>query len=125
MDAAQALGELMQLSSQVESAVVTGADGGVVAASPEGRGSDELAETALELVRAADELGAKDEVTRIEVELAEGAVFVLRESGRTIAARTGPEPASGLVVYDLRTCLRSITDESKPRRAPRKQKEAE
>ena len=125
MDAAQALAELMQLSSQIETAAVLDADGAVLAATSEGQGAEQLAETAAELVGAAHDLGAQDEVTRVEVELAEGAVFVLRESGRTIAARTGPEPASGLVVYDLRTCLRSMADEPKKRRGATKQKEAE
>jgi predicted regulator of Ras-like GTPase activity (Roadblock/LC7/MglB family) len=123
MDAAQALGELMELSSQVEAAVVLGSDGAVVAASPEGERADALAAAALELVGAAFDLGARQEVLRVEVELGEGAVFVLREGGRTIAARTVPEPASGLVVYDLRTCLRSIADEPKKRRGAKKERE--
>ena len=122
MDAAQALADLRELSSQIEAAVVLGADGGVLASSPEA-GTEALARTALELVGAAFELGSQQEVTRVEVELADGAVFVLREGGRTIAARTGPEPASGLAVYDLRTCLHSIADEPKKRRRARKQKE--
>jgi hypothetical protein len=56
------------------------------------------------------------------VELAEGAVFVLKEHGRTIAATTGSEPTAGLVVYDLRTCLQRM-DEPKPKRRTRKPKE--
>lgn len=123
MDAAQALTDLMQLSTQVEAAVVLGADGSVVAARPEGSATaDVLASSALELVGAAFELGSKQEVARVEVELADGAVFVLREGGRTVAARTGPQPSAGLVVYDLRTCLRSIEDEPKRKRASRKAK---
>ena len=125
MDAAQALAELMELSSQIEAAVVLGADGAVVAARPEGAGTESLARTALDLVGAAFDLGSRQEVTRVEVELADGAVFVLRENGRTIAARTGPEPAAGLVVYDLRTCLHSITDEPKKRRSTKKKQEEE
>lgn len=123
MDAAQALTELMQLSTQVEVAVVLGPDGKVVASSPEGSAAAEsLAGVALELVGAATELGSSEEVTRVEVELADGAVFVLGEGGRTVAARTGPEPTAGLVVYDLRTCLRSIEDAPKRKRASRKGK---
>jgi predicted regulator of Ras-like GTPase activity (Roadblock/LC7/MglB family) len=122
MDAAQALTELMQLSTQVEVAVVLGPDGKVVASSAESAAAELLAAVALELVGAASALGSNQEVTRVEVELAEGAVFVLAEGGRTVAARTGPEPSAGLVVYDLRTCLRSIEDEPKRKRAPRKAK---
>ena len=118
MDAAQALAELMKLSSQVDAAAVLGAEGGVEAASPDGEG-ERLARLAGELTAAAREIGGHDEVTRVEVELAEGAVFVLAEGGRTVVARTGPEPSAGLVVYDLRTCLRAIVDEE-PKPKPRK-----
>ncbi|HXG75701.1 MAG TPA: hypothetical protein VNJ53_03935 [Gaiellaceae bacterium] len=67
--------------------------------------SDGLAE----LLAVAGELHAGvGEVVRVEVELAEGGLFVLREGGLTAAAVTGPRPTAGLVVYDLRTCLRGI-----------------
>jgi hypothetical protein len=85
-----------------------------------------LASSTLELVGAAFELNAQpQEVTRVEVELEDGALFVLREGGRTIAATTGSEPTSGLVVYDLRTCLQGIAEpeQKKKRKTPRKSKE--
>lgn len=125
MDATQALAELEELSSQVERAVVLDAKGAVLASS-EGAG-DSLERAALDLLAAAAELYASaGEVTRAEVELVDGGLFVLREGGRTIAATTGPNPTSGLVVYDLRTCLQGI-DEEKPkrRRTTRKPKEGE
>lgn len=117
MDAAQALAELKELSSQVERAVVLRADGSVLASTiADEVQSESFARSALELVAAAFELrSAPEEVTRVEVELADGAVFVLREGGRTIAATTEPGPTAGLVVYDLRTCLQGI-DEAKPKR---------
>ena len=53
-------------------------------------------------------------------------MFVVRDGERLIAATTTPEPTVGLVFYDLKTCLRSITEpepEPKPkRRAPAKKK---
>ena len=124
MDATQALAELAELSSQVERAVVLDATGTVLAATG-GEGGDALARSAVDLLAAAGELHpSAGDVTRAEVELAEGGLFVLREGDRTIAATTGPNPTSGLVVYDLRTCLQGI-DEKKPkrRRATRKPKE--
>jgi predicted regulator of Ras-like GTPase activity (Roadblock/LC7/MglB family) len=122
MDASQALAELIELSSQVERAVVLRADGSVLASTTEDVAADTLAQSALELVGAAFELrSTPDEVNRVEVELAEGAVFVLRDGGRTIAASTGPRPTAGLVVYDLRTCLHSI-DEDKPK--PKRQRKS-
>lgn len=111
MEAEQALAELKELSSQVERALVLRADGSVLASSSgESAETDALARSALDLVAAAFELRSAQEVTRVEVELAEGGVFVLREGGRTIAARTAPGATPGLVVYDLRTCLRQIDD---------------
>ncbi len=126
MDVAQALAELTELSSQVRRAVVLDAGGTVVGSTGEDEGATEtLARAARELVEAAAGLrGSGDEVTRVEVELEEGAVFVLREGERTIAATTGPQPTAGLVAYDLRTCLKGISEPEKPkrRRAPRKPK---
>ncbi len=127
MDAAQALRELAELSSQIESAVVLGADGSVLASTHEdSTRADALASTTLELVGAAFELNTQRlEVTRVEVELEDGALFVLRDGGRTIAATTGSDPTSGLVVYDLRTCLHGIVEPEpkKKRRSVRKAKD--
>jgi len=107
MDAAQALGELMELSSQITAAVVLDADGTVLASSSDDPAS--FAASTLELVAAAVDLGGDGrDVTRVEVELDEGAVFVVRAGGHTVAATTGPSPTSGLVVYDLRTCVQAI-----------------
>ncbi|MBM2822866.1 MAG: Robl protein [Thermoleophilia bacterium] len=126
MDAAEALRELTELSSQIESAVVLGADGSVLASTQEdSTRAAALASSTLELVGAAFELNTQRlEVTRVEVELEDGALFVLRDGGRTIAAITGPDPTSGLVVYDLRTCLQGIAEpEQKKGRTVRKAKE--
>jgi hypothetical protein len=125
MDAKQSLAELKELSSQVERAVVLDASGSLLASTDDA--GEALTRVALDLLAAAAELhSSADEVTRAEVELGEGGIFVLREGGRTIAATTGPNPTSGLVAYDLRTCLRGI-DEEKPkrRRATKKPKKGE
>ena len=125
MDAAQALAELGELSSQVERAVVLDAAGTAVASLPADAPADGLTQAALEAVAVAADLHAGvGEVTAVEVELETGGLFVLREGGRTIAATTGPDPTAGLVVYDLRTCLGRIEDEKpKRRRSPKKQPE--
>ena len=122
MDAAQALAELKELSSQVERAVVLEAGGEILAATDsESADAQALAGASVALVAAAAELHATAaEVVRAEVELAEGGLFVLREGGRTIGATTAPGPTSGLVVYDLRTCLRGIDEKPKRRRTARK-----
>ena len=121
MDAAQALRELTELSTQIESAVVLRADGAVLASTFEdATEAAALASSTLELMAAAFELSAQPrEVTRVEVELESGAFFALRDGGRTIAATTGPQPTAGLVVYDLRTCLQGIAEpEQRKKRAP-------
>jgi predicted regulator of Ras-like GTPase activity (Roadblock/LC7/MglB family) len=121
MDAAQALGELMELSSQITAAVVLDVGGAALASSSDD--SAALAAPTLELVAAAADLGGDGrDVTRVEVELDEGAMFVVREGEYTIAATTGPDPTSGLVIYDLRTCAQAITSGPRKRRA-RKPKE--
>ena len=125
MDAAQALKELRELSSQIERAVVLGADGSVLASTEDdSQASERLVRAALDLLAAALEVNAAGgEVARVDVELASGSVFVVREGGKTIAATTGPQPTTGLVVYDLRTCLHRIDEEPTPRRRRTTRKE--
>lgn len=125
MDAAQALAELTELSSQVERAVVLDGSGAVLGSTVEdAAATDALARAALDLVAAAGEAhGSAAEVSLAEVELEEGGLFVLREGERTIAATTGPSPTAGLVVYDLRTCLRTLGEPKPKRTRTRKPKE--
>ena len=126
MDAAQALAELMELSSQITAAVALDGEGSVLAVSSENPAvAASLTASTLELVAAAGDLRSDGgEVTRVEVELDEGAFFVVREGGRIVAATTGPKPTSGLVVYDLRTCAQAIERAApKRKRSARKPKE--
>jgi predicted regulator of Ras-like GTPase activity (Roadblock/LC7/MglB family) len=121
MDARAALAELTELSSQVEAAAVLDADGKATASTPDDAATAErLAAAARDALEAAGAVRAAAEVTRVEVSLPEGGLFVVREGGRTAVATTIPEPTAGLVLYDLRTCLRRL-DEPKPKR-PRRRK---
>jgi predicted regulator of Ras-like GTPase activity (Roadblock/LC7/MglB family) len=128
MDVAEALRELSELSSQVDRAVVLDAEGSLLGSTIDDAASAErLADAARGLLSAAEELRpAGGAVVSAEVELSDGAFFVLRESGRTIAATTGPGPTAGLVTYDLRTCLRALGEAEEPtrRRAAKPEKEA-
>lgn len=112
MDAQAALAELLELSSQVEAAVIIGPDGALQASTlRDEERSERLARAGRELLEAAAAVRAgASEVTRVEVALARGSVFVVGERGRKIAATTVPEPTSGLVVYDLRTALRRLEE---------------
>jgi hypothetical protein len=120
MDARAALAELAELSAQVEAAAVV--RGGTVEAEIGRAGA------AARLARAADELftaaaGVRPggpEVERVEVVLAEGGVFAVRDGERVAVAATVPSPTPGLVLYDLRTCLRRITEEPAPKRRRKK-----
>lgn len=129
MDAAAALADLTEISSQVQAAVVVDGDGAVLAAEPPGSaGGEQLARAGVDLLRAAEEqLPGPRRLTQIEVGLREGSVFVAREAGRTIVARTSPSPSSGLVLHDLGACLGAIAAADTPKRArraaPRKKQE--
>jgi predicted regulator of Ras-like GTPase activity (Roadblock/LC7/MglB family) len=128
MDAATALADLKEISSQVEAAVVFGEDATVVASSfgDESR-TEKLARIGRSLLEEAERVPAGQErtLTRLEVVLPEGSVFVLRGGGRSIVATTSPTPASQLVFHDLETCLKAVADEVEkpaPRRTTRKKK---
>ena len=110
MDAATALADLTEISTQVASAP------------DDSTRSERLARTAVDLLAAARERSESSGrvLTQLEAALREGSVFVARDDGRSIVAVTGASPTSGLVFYDLRACLRSLAEaEKKPHKKPR------
>jgi len=115
----------MEISSQVQAAVVLDAAGDVVGAAGIGAdGGRSLAGTARELLdRAATIRPAAGEsgVTQLEAATRAGSVFLVREGERVIAATTGRAPTVGLVFYDLKTCLRALAAEV-PKSEPAKPK---
>jgi X-X-X-Leu-X-X-Gly heptad repeat protein len=124
VDAAQAIGDLTEISPQVRHVAVIGADGAVVGSNlADDASAQRLADGAKRLLESAEELRAG--VAQLEAATTLGSVFVVRDGKRLIAATTTPEPTVGLVFYDLKTCLRSV-EEPKPkpkRRPPAKKKE--
>jgi predicted regulator of Ras-like GTPase activity (Roadblock/LC7/MglB family) len=117
---AQALADLTEISSQIESAVAFDRTGTVVASTVDDDRAARLASTALELLRAAEEQDADGkELAQLDVALQDGSVFVVRDGERLIAATTSAEPTAGLVFYDLKSCLRTMTTAApaKPKRA--------
>ena len=128
VDAQQALGDLMDVSSQIESAVIYDETGDVVVSTlSNADAAERFARTAQGLFAAAEDANAGSQpITHLEAATAEGSVFVVRKGDRTIAATTGAEPTVALVFYDLRTCLENVAEEQKPkpkkRAAPRKRK---
>lgn len=120
MDAASALADLLEISSQVHAAVLLDGDGSVAAStSADEAGGERLARAGLGLLATADERfsGSARTLTQVEAALREGSIFVVRDAGRTIVARSGPKPSSQLVLYDLRSCLRAAAP-AKPTRRP-------
>jgi len=116
VDAAQALADLTEISSQIVEAAILAEDGAVLAstfgdaqrARTFATGVERLLAEA-ESVRVAHALPG---LTQLEAATLDGSVFVARDSdgARLVAAVTRAEPTVGLVFYDLKHCLRSIDE---------------
>jgi hypothetical protein len=105
VDAAQALADLVEISSQIESAVLADAGGTVLASTfADEAKAGAIAREAVDLLQGAT--GPGGEPSQVQIAFHEGSVFVVRDDDRMVAAVTGREPTSGLVFYDLKTCLR-------------------
>jgi len=125
MEPAQALADLTEISTQIEAAVLVGADGAVVAstlADPDR--AEATARAARELLAAAERTmgGAesREPLVQLQAATAAGCVFVVRDEERVVAALTVPDPTVGLVFYDLKTCLRHVAgEEAAPKPKPR------
>jgi predicted regulator of Ras-like GTPase activity (Roadblock/LC7/MglB family) len=111
----EALRELTEISTQIEAAVVLDREGAVVASTLDDERAGRLAGAALELLGAAEEQG--ESLVQLDVVLRDGVVFLVADGDRVIAATTGPEPTAGLVFYDLKSCLRALGAEEKPKAA--------
>ena len=125
MDAAQALADLTEISSQIEAAVLFD-ESGAVLGSTLAEAARALAGAATALLERAGALRAGgDGVTQLEASTADGSVFVVRGDERRIAATTGPAPTVGLVFYDLKSCLRGAADDPPEPKRPRRRKAAD
>ncbi len=122
MDAAQALSDLTEISSQIEAAIVLDADGSTIASTLDESRSGDFARIVHELLAAVRRAAGDKGLAQLEVATSDGSVFVVQDEQRTIAATTGQEPTVGLVFYDLKSCLRSVAAEEnpKPKRSPAK-----
>ncbi len=123
---ADALKDLTEISTQIESAVVLDREGTVVASTLDDERAGRLAGSALELLRAAEEVRPQDAgvLVQLDVLFRDGSVFLVADSDRLIAATTRPEPTAGLVFYDLKSCLRTLGNAEKPKAAKPKPKRA-
>jgi predicted regulator of Ras-like GTPase activity (Roadblock/LC7/MglB family) len=113
VDVKQALADLTEISTQIEAAVLFGADGSVEGSTlADESAARALADAAAALLSKADGLREGEAaVTQIQVSLADGCVFVVRDGDRRIAGATVPSPTVGLVFYDLKSALRDSAPE--------------
>ena len=125
MDAAQALADLAEVSAQIEAAVLVDADGTVLASTLADEANGAALATAarglLEAAEASEAAGERAQLSHVVATVPGGGVFVVREPdrGRLVAAVTGADPTVGLVVYDLKTCLRlGAGEEPNPEKTP-------
>ena len=114
--ASSALAELLEVSPQVDAAVILERDGGrTLASAPAAsdRMASRLGDTCAKILAAAErartELG-REPVSQIEVATPDGHVFVVADSTWIVAAVTDADPTVGLVFYDLKTALRSVRE---------------
>jgi predicted regulator of Ras-like GTPase activity (Roadblock/LC7/MglB family) len=134
VDAAQALADLTEISSQVVQVAIVESDGRVLATTigDEARaerfvgGVAKLLDEA-DTVRQARGLPG---LSQLEAATRDGSIFVVRRGERLVAASTRPDPTVGLVFYDLKHCLRSIESgeaaaPAKPAPARRTRKKAD
>ena len=124
MDAAQALADLTEISSQIEAAVLFDEQGAVQGSTlADGAAAVDLARGAVDLLQRAGGFRSEGRVTQLEAATDSGSVFVVSDGDRRIAATTGPQPTVGLVFYDLKSALRNArAQEEKPKRTPRRKK---
>ncbi len=121
----QALTDLIEISAQIQVAVVFDREGAVLASTMDDERARILAGSALGLLRAAEEASPDEDtgLAQLEAALGDGSVFLVADGDQVIAATTAPEPTVGLVFYDLKSCLRGLAEEpepAKPKRAPAK-----
>jgi predicted regulator of Ras-like GTPase activity (Roadblock/LC7/MglB family) len=125
MDAAQALRELTEISSQIEAACLFDSNGTEIASTLSDRAEFVDASRALlaEAVSTPRDAEAGP-LVQFEAATPEGSVFLVLDGEHAVAAVTKAEPTVGLVFYDLKSCLRALTapgdEDGKPRPRARK-----
>jgi predicted regulator of Ras-like GTPase activity (Roadblock/LC7/MglB family) len=118
MDAAQALADLTEISSQVHQVAILDRDGTLLAATAHDPARAERFVAAVTpLLEEADRLARSrglPELAQLEVSTLEGSIFAVRQDERLIVATTRPDPTVGLIFYDLKHCLGSIDGATAP-----------
>jgi hypothetical protein len=114
VDATRALADLVEISPQIEAAVVVAGDGepaGAIGVA-DARASV-LARAVRELLDGAAGFRAGRSVTQLHARVAGGDVFaVAGTGGQVVAAVASRRGAPGLVFYDLKQCLARLDEEA-------------
>ena len=114
MEAAEALAELKDLSTQIEVVALANRSGDLVASTMEGQAAVKLARLAADIVSQADhvrgDLG-REPLAQLQAATPDGCLFVVLDGDRLAVATTGPDPTVGLIFYDLKTLLRQLARE--------------
>ena len=125
VDAAQALADLTEISSQVVHVAIVEGDGRILATTIADESiARSFAAGVTKLVEEAGQAGSSRGLVglaQFEAASLAGSVFVVRRGARVIAATTRPDPTVGLVFYDLKHCLQSIDEPRKPNAADAKE----
>src|SRR5918999_515564 len=110
MTPAEAVAELDDLSTQVQAAVLAERDGAVLASTLPEEPSEQVAAAARAALDALGSLRAHGDaaVNALGAAVQGGGLFVATDDGVLLAATTGPDEPAGLVLYDLRRCLRRL-----------------
>ena len=112
MDAARAIADLTEISSQIESVALFDAAGSVAGSTfADEAAASAFAAASLALLGAADAVGDGERLTQLEAETVHGSVFVVRDGDMLVAATAGRDPTVGLVFYDLKSCLSAAREE--------------
>jgi predicted regulator of Ras-like GTPase activity (Roadblock/LC7/MglB family) len=132
MDAAQALADLTEISSQVAQVAILDRDGSILATTARDPGrAERFVAATTKLLEQADRLALArglPELSQLEASTLDGSVFAVRRDGRLIVATTRSDPTVGLIFYDLKHCLGSIDDapaEQPPAASPRSRRKAD
>ena len=115
VDADGALGDLVDVSQDVEAAALLGADGTLLASTLDGDRAASFAAAVHRVVSAAEDVKPGDAaaLSKLEARLREGSLFVVRDGDRLAAAATGRSASTVLVLHDLGSCLRSLREDAR------------
>jgi predicted regulator of Ras-like GTPase activity (Roadblock/LC7/MglB family) len=111
MEAAEALAELKELSTQIEVVCLATRSGDLVASTMLGQAGVKLARLAADIVTQADtvrsDLG-REPLAQLQAATPDGCLFVVLDGDQLAVATTGADPTVGLIFYDLKTLLRQL-----------------